>query len=234
MNTDIASQDFQPSAEIWEDIFKNNEWGKYPMIDLVRFTARNFYKADDRRAVKLLEIGSGPGANLWYLAREGFTVYGIDFSKTACERTRKRLKEDGLDDQIGELKVGDFYEKLDEFEDGFFDAIIDMEALYCNSFNRSRAILEKAVSKLKCGGKLLSVTFADQTTGLVGEEVDYHALLPSSGPCANKGFSRYTTYDDIEKLYGFSDTQIENIELLERHLNSRERIREYVIQLRKK
>jgi 2-polyprenyl-3-methyl-5-hydroxy-6-metoxy-1,4-benzoquinol methylase len=89
------------NSEIWETIFVNNEWGKYPPLSVIKFVARNFYKVIDRKKVKILEIGSGPGANLWFMAREGFTVYGIDFSKTACEKTLNRLADENLSNRVG-------------------------------------------------------------------------------------------------------------------------------------
>ena len=60
------------NASNWENIFLQKEWGKYPSIALVRFIASNYYDAQDRNEIKILEIGCGTGANLWYLAREGF------------------------------------------------------------------------------------------------------------------------------------------------------------------
>ena len=60
--------------KVWEKVFRENEWGKYPSESLIRFVARNFYKADDRFAVKILEVGCGTGANLWYMLREGFSA----------------------------------------------------------------------------------------------------------------------------------------------------------------
>ena len=58
----------------WDDVFANNEWGKYPAESLIRFIAKNFYKADRRENIKILEVGCGPGANIWYMNREGFSV----------------------------------------------------------------------------------------------------------------------------------------------------------------
>jgi len=59
---------------VWEEVFRAQEWGKYPPEHVIRAVARNFYKAPDRKAVKILDIGSGPGANTWYVAREGFSA----------------------------------------------------------------------------------------------------------------------------------------------------------------
>ena len=56
----------------WNRIFAERRWGQYPSEELVRFIARTFPDAEQRRESRALEVGCGPGANLWYLAREGF------------------------------------------------------------------------------------------------------------------------------------------------------------------
>ena len=50
----------------WDKLFSNNEWGKYPGEELIRFIARNYYGVSDRSKVNILEVGCGVGANLWY------------------------------------------------------------------------------------------------------------------------------------------------------------------------
>ena len=221
------------NSEIWENIFASNEWGKYPAISVVKFVARNFYKVEDRKQVKILEIGSGSGANLWFMAREGFTVYGIDFSPTACEKLINRLGAENLSDRVGEVLTGDYAEKLLEFEDGFFDAIVDVESLYCNSFESSRKIVEICFEKLKPGGLMFSQTFSDKTWGLEGNEVGYHAVLPVDGPMANMGYSRYTTKEDIDKLYNLVSNRIKNVELQELQLNNEKLISEWIVEVEK-
>jgi hypothetical protein len=62
---------------VWEQIFASREWGKYPPEHVVRFVARNFYRVPDRKQVRLLEVGCGPGANVW-ASSEGFVgVLGL-------------------------------------------------------------------------------------------------------------------------------------------------------------
>ena len=76
---------------VWENLFSSGNWGQYPGEDLIRFVARNFYAVADRSATRILEVGCGPGANLWFLAREGFAAHGIDGSPSAVAKSRSRL-----------------------------------------------------------------------------------------------------------------------------------------------
>ena len=221
------------NLEIWEKIFQENEWGKYPALAVVKFIARNFYTAKERGEIKILEIGAGVGANLWFCAREGFRVYAIDGSDTAISQMRERFHQEQLPLEEEQLKVGDYYEKLDSFEDEYFDAILDVESLYCNSFTKTQEIVQKAFKKLKPKGIMLSQTFADGAYGLEGEEIDYHALSPKSGPMAYKGFTRYTTRDDIDTIYKLNTNEITNIERQELHLHNGEVIKEWLIELKK-
>ncbi|EPM8362103.1 class I SAM-dependent methyltransferase, partial [Campylobacter jejuni] len=129
--------------------------------------ARNFYNAKDRNAIKILELGLGTGANLWFCAREGFKVSGIEWSKTGVERFRARLKEENLSTQIEQIEIGDYLEKLDNFKDESFDAVIDVASLCCNDREKTRQIFLKAFKKLKVGGKFFSTALGK---GVVGYE----------------------------------------------------------------
>jgi len=122
---------------IWEEIYRVRDLGKYPAEDLIRFIARNFYKAPNRKDIKILEVGCGQGANIWYIAREGFSIYGVDGSSSAIDYAKKRLDQE-ISGWSGSLTVGDVV-SLD-FEDNYFDAVIDNEAVTHNSFENSKAI----------------------------------------------------------------------------------------------
>ena len=146
--------------ETWEDIFKSQAWGKYPGEDIVRFVARNFYKYEDRNAVQLLEVGCGPGANIWFMAREGFNVTGIDGSKTAIAHAKARLEHE-VPDWQGRLDVGDMI-KL-PYCDKQFDGVLDIEASSTNSFANTQKIYQEAARVLKPHGLLYIKTFATGT-----------------------------------------------------------------------
>ncbi|MHB1101070.1 MAG: class I SAM-dependent methyltransferase [Burkholderiales bacterium] len=211
---------------VWEEIFRSQAWGKYPGEDLIRFVARNFYRVQDRSAVRILEVGCGPGANLWYMAREGFSVYGIDGSATAIAQAKFRLDSE-CPGWTGDLKVGDIG-TLD-FEDGMFDAVIDNEAIYANSFENSIMIYSALARVCKPGAKLFSRTFAKGCWGDgTGKPVGHNAWIAAEGPLKDKGLSRFTEFSEIPELItGFEITEIE---LLTRTMNDRKHeVREWLI-----
>ena len=117
---------------VWDDVFCKSEWGKYPNESLIRFVAGKYYGSPNRKNIKILEVGCGPGANLWYLSREGFNAYGVDGSQKAISIARKRFSDEHL---MVELQVCDIM-KL-PYPDNYFDCVVDIECLYANSFANS-------------------------------------------------------------------------------------------------
>ena len=115
---------------IWEEIFSSQEWGKYPGEPLIRFVAKNFYKLN-RSEFKILELGCGPGANLWFCAREGFNVFGIDGSNKAIEICIRRLDQE-VPGWRGEIINGSVTNL--PFQNSFFDAVIDNQCISCLDF----------------------------------------------------------------------------------------------------
>lgn len=216
---------------IWEDVFQKQEWGKYPGEDLIRFVARNFYQAPQRREIKILEVGCGPGANLWYMAREGFSVYGIDGSRTAIERAENRLDKE-CPGWTGQLCVGDILNL--PYENDFFDAVIDHEAVSCNSWDDSRRIFSEMVRVCKKNGKIFSRTFA---TGCWGEgtgmRLGHNAWKVAEGPLLDKGYVRFTAFEEIPQL--LNDVNLLEVELLTRTIKERRyEVKEWLITGEKK
>ena len=104
----------------WEQMFRTRDWGRYPPEELIRFVARHFFSVSDRRQVRVLEIGCGTGANIWFLAREGFDAYGIDGSKTAMVKAEQRLQEEGLK---AHLQVGDIISLSNFYPPSYFPSV---------------------------------------------------------------------------------------------------------------
>lgn len=207
---------------VWEEIFRRQAWGQYPSEDLIRFIARNYYRTDPRSAVRVLEVGCGPGANLWYLAREGFSFAGVDGSPHAIRRAGLRLDEEvpGWRDR-GSLHTGDVADL--PFPAASFDAVVDNECIYCNDFESSVRIYSEAARVTKPGGKLFSRTFATGCWGDgTGERAGRNYWRCNDGPLAGKGLSRFTSPEDVPALLqGFT---VDSVELVYRTEGARSRV----------
>ena len=211
---------------IWEEIYRARDLGKYPAEDLIRFIARNFYKAPNRKDIKILEVGCGQGANIWYIAREGFSIYGVDGSSSAIDYAKKRLDQE-ISGWSGSLTVGDVV-SLD-FEDNYFDAVIDNEAVTHNSFENSKAIYNEMARVTKKGGKLFSRTFATGCWGdRSGENVGHNSWIVSEGPLELGEYIRFTDFEEISEL--LENFTVVEIELLTRTMeNRKQEIKEWLI-----
>lgn len=195
---------------IWERVFSEQPWGKYPGESLIRFIARNFYKLK-RSEVKILEVGFGTGANIWYLAKEKFDAYGIEGSETGVKLAHERLHEEGLK---ATLVVGDIINL--PYEGNFFDAVIDNECIYSNSIVNSHLIFKEINRVLKPQGKFYSRTFS--TSQFIGK--NYNILAENEytnikeGPMAGKGFVRLTPKEEVPAIYGthFNILSIDELE----------------------
>jgi len=185
---------------VWEEIFRGREWGKYPAEEIIRFVARRYYDAGDRRRVSILDLGCGPGAHLWYLAREGFSAYGIDASPTAIEQARGRLDADGLS---AELRVGDLVELRQVFPDVRFDAVVEMAALQCNRLAAVERIVDQAHDLLKPGGRMLTMALARGSWGDgTGSEVEPGTFVGATeGPLQGTGLNHFFTEAELRDVF---------------------------------
>ena len=71
----------------------------YPNEELLRFLGRHFFNSvpkDERKTIRVLELGCGSGANLWMISKEGFDTYGIDISNSAISLASKMLAHQQL------------------------------------------------------------------------------------------------------------------------------------------
>ncbi|SHH20314.1 class I SAM-dependent methyltransferase [Tepidibacter thalassicus] len=214
----------------WEKVHREREWGKYPPEELIRFIARNYYERD-RKEVHILEIGSGTGANLWYLSREGFNSYGIDGSQTAVNKAKERLKSENLKSQI---TVGDV--SSIEYEDKKFDCVIDIQCVVHNRIEGIKKIYKEVYRVLKDDGKFFSISFSTQTLGYgLGEEIEKNTYTNiTKGPLSEVGTVHFFTEDELRSYLlevGFKNIKIDYIETT--HENQTVKIKSWVVQAQK-
>ncbi len=222
----------QDYKQHWDEKFRAQEWGRYPPEDLVRFCGRH-YKNTDRNSVKVLEIGCGPGANIWFLHREGFDVSGIDGSPSAIDQAYKRVSENAaLNKHKPDLKVGDF-SKL-PWKDHSFDVVIDIFSLYANTSAIIDLTLKEVFRVLKPNGRFYSKLWGRDSTGYGSgvrlEDGTYDKI--ESGPCRDMGVSHFFDKPEIERV--FKDFNTESIdEVLRTDRNGSVKIQEFHCQFTK-
>ncbi|OPX98272.1 MAG: hypothetical protein A4E62_00415 [Syntrophorhabdus sp. PtaU1.Bin002] len=195
--------------ETWEHVFSSRDWGRYPPEELVRFVGRNYFGVPDRPGVKMLEIGCGTGANLWFIAREGFDAYGIDGSPTAITKAKTRMAEEGL---RASLQIGDVNDLDTFYERSSFDAIIDAACLWCNRLGEVKVILSKVLNILQPKGRIFSMLLGAGSYGDgLGEEVEKGTFRNiKEGPLCGTGLNHFFTLEEVKNVFsGFSDLQIE-------------------------
>lgn len=189
---------------IWESVYKHRGFGEYPSEELIRFTARNFYQHAKRSNLRFLDLGCGTGANSWYIAKEGFSTYGIDGSKTAILRTKKRLAKDGL---RGKFFVRDYIQL--NFPSNYFDAVVDISSLEHNHKKCIPSILIEISRVLKPGGKLFSMMVA---RGTIYE------------PFKNMGYVHFYNIREVRELF-----KLFKILSIEKNLRTRNNRRDKII-----
>lgn len=195
----------------WDVKFKSRDWGKYPPEDLIRFVF-NHYKHCDRSKVEVLEVGCGPGANLWFLNREGFKISGIDYSPTAIELACKLL-EKNISETALNLKVGDFSEL--PWGDNTFDLIIDIFSIYANPIKTIKNTIKEIERVLKPGGLGYSKFWGCNTTGFgSGDKLEHNTFNNISiGPAVNMGVIHFVDEEELRLLFNnFSNIIINKIQ----------------------
>lgn len=187
----------------WDEKFRTRAWGRYPPEDLVRFMGRNWRDAN-KASVKVLEVGCGPGANLWFMHREGFAVHGIDVSPSAIGIARARIAHEnaGIPAQAPDLRVGNFSSL--PWPDAHFDAAVDIFALYANTASVIRATLAEIARVLKPGALFYSKLWGTGCTGYgTGRQLEPGTYddIPE-GPCKSMGVSHFFTREEIAPMFG--------------------------------
>lgn len=216
---------------LWEEIFSTRAWGRYPPEDLIRFCARKFYTRQPRSSVKLLEVGFGTGANLWYLAREGFAVYGLEGSESGASQARCRLDAEcpGWNQEGSErLRVGNMCDPL-PWPDDEFDGVIDNDAVTCVDHESACRVYAQMHRVARPGGWLYVRTPATGTWGEgTGEAHGHNAWRCSEGPFAGTGVVRFASEADLAEL--LRPWNVMQVEQVTRTMESRSKVHtEWVI-----
>lgn len=158
---------FEQANPLWEEKYSSGLAQYYPWDAVVSFIYHYAPKNKPRHQIKILEVGCGSGPNLWFAAREGFNVTGIDGSNSAIKIVKSRFQSEGL---TGEFKVVNFSEDL-PFESNKFDLIIDRAAItYCGE-RTSDKLISEIYRVLSPNGHFFFNPYSDEHSSFIkGEE----------------------------------------------------------------
>ena len=184
---------------IWEEKYSQGHTQRYPWDVIVSFIFRNYPRNKERHEVNILEVGCGTASNLWFAAREGFQVAGIDGSSSAIKYAQKRFTEEGL---TGDLRVGDFTQL--PFSDNSFDLVIDRGAITCCGLSSAQKAVDEIKRVLTIGGKFFCNPYSDRhSSSLSGKRgIDGLRLEITDGTLIGCGQICFYGRREVENLFG--------------------------------
>ncbi len=207
----IKAQTFDP---IWEEKYSQGHSERYPWDMVVSFVFRHYPRYKQRHEVKILEVGCGTGSNLWFAAREGFQVAGIDASKSAIAYAQKHLAEEGL---TGDLQVSDF--TMLPFESDCFDLVIDRGAITCCGLSAAKQVVDEVRRVLQVGGKFLCNPYGDRHSSYVSGQPGADGLTfdISAGTLVGVGQICFYGRREVEALFvqGWKLLSVQHMEIVE-------------------
>lgn len=213
----------QESCRIWyeqsyfEQKFKAQRM--YPNEELCRFLGREYFcriSREERKDIRILEIGCGSCSNLWMIAREGFDGYGLDLSAKAVELGKKMLISwGGINAHIQVASMCQL-----PYDTDSFDAVIDIFSSYCLCEDDLHICLDEVRRVLKSGEKFFSYTPSTNSDAFKkhkpSEKIDYWTLngitrktSPYFGNDYPFRFISPKHYKELLKEYGFNITYLE-------------------------
>jgi cyclopropane fatty-acyl-phospholipid synthase-like methyltransferase len=149
------------------------------------------------QAQTLLDLGCGSGRHTVYLARQGFSVYGLDNAPQGIALTRQWLADEGLQ---ADLQLHSMADSL-PYADAFFDGVVSVQVIHHATLATIRGIVHEIFRVLKKGG-LLFVTVATLRHNRVPyEELEPNTFVPLVGP--EKGLPHhFFTPEALRELFG--------------------------------
>ncbi len=213
---------------IWEKQYRKNGFSsqrEYPNESLIAFVKGNCKKGD-----RILEIGCGSGANIWFLAKEGYKAYGVDYAEKGIEYCKKMLEKWQTK---AELSVGDI--KNLPYKNHFFNTIIDVVSIQHLTFTEHFDCLKEVFRCLKQGGKFFSYHLGENSISYThggGELIDRNTInniMDKRKPLSGNGQTCFLSRNDYYNLLteaGFKNIVIDKVV---RSYNNQEFYIEYLV-----
>ncbi len=211
------------SAEWEEEVYsKNKQINRYPYGEFVSIFFKSLHflsQQKEAKDIKILELGCGTANNIKFMSEQGFDVYGVDGSKSACEIGTHFLSDQGLSATIIEAQ----FQKL-PFENNFFDILVDREAMYCGTLDSIKQSWNEASRVLKSGGIVISFMYTTDhkwcqkanSSKEIATEIEKNTFTNfTEGNFKNTGIVHFSEYDELFIIFDFLD-----IKFINKHSNN--------------
>ena len=213
--------------DVWETRYGTDPGYRnyYPWSSVVSFVMSQAPRDRPRAEVAIVEVGCGTASNLWFCAREGFAVAGIDASATAIQWAARRFAEEQLE---GDLRVGDFTNL--PFPGAAFDLCIDRAALSLTPPEGAVRAFAEIHRVLRPGGKFLFTPYSDRCTSFYrSPDPDGMVRDIRSGSITGGSQVRFYSLQDVRDLFGdgwslLSLHHVEETDLLGREVHAEWRV----------
>lgn len=192
---DDQSKTFDP---VWEEKYAAGHVQYYPWDTVVSFVFRNAPRDRPRSEIQIMEVGFGSAANLWFAAREGFKVSGVEASSSAVDFAVSRFKREGLS---GDLLVGDF--TCLPFDDCSIDLVIDRGSLVCVGAKAQKQAVAEVHRCLRKGGRFLHNAYGDSHSSMHTGELGADGLINNitGGTLFGVGQLHFTSRSELNSRF---------------------------------
>ncbi len=192
------------TEEVWDRLFRERAWGRWPAEEVVRTVART-----GRSGLRVLEVGCGAGAQLWYLAHDGHHPVGLDFAPAALAQAGVRLTEESMSVPLVRADVLRL-----PVAPAAFDLVVDVECFAHLDGEGAGAAWQDAARVLAPEGLLLSIGFTAATTGAEsGVRRGPHTMHDlTEGPLAGLGTVTFLDEPRTESLAAGVGLRIEDLQ----------------------
>jgi SAM-dependent methyltransferase len=200
MRSEVSPSDTPKNFDpVWDQIYQaGRHANRYPWDAVVSFVFRHRPRDKAPADTSIVEIGCGTASNLWFAAREGFRVAGVDASTAAITVAKQRFADDGLE---GDLRVGNF--SALPFDAASFDLAIDRAALTCVGDNIARAAVAELRRVLRPSGIAFCNVYSDRHSSRASGRAGSDGITVgiSSGTLVGVGQIRFYGRDDLAALF---------------------------------
>lgn len=193
----------------WNEVYTNGQQlNEYPFTDLVSFYYNKF--KENTSKLNILEVGSGAGNNLEFLAKEGHNVYGIDASEKAIEYSKKKFNAKNIS---GDFLLGEFTDL--PYESDFFDLIINRAAICHTDLMNANIAMKECNRVVKKTGVFYSTFFSSLNT-FKANKIDFGFYDSFEEGFRNIGALKFYNIFEIVKIFETNDFDIIDLFLTEK------------------